>query len=350
MADQDSDEAVAAAARSLRVAALREQWKKDKAAGRLRRTKPRPPPPPHPEHDQGGLLLPGVPHGCVGRFVVPTPPAEGAAAEAATITLEERGDAIAAALEAASAAASLSSPVTAVEALTVDEAIGGDAGATFFATFARRGRPAVVTGCTGPSRGWDGVAWTPEGLVAAYDEGGSEDALPGNEYAEGDEEENELSSLSSSSSSSSSSSCARGTPWFCRRLESARDGPPEGGQPQASYAAMRTVRTTLGAYLADLKHGGAGDGSSSSSSSSSRGSNGTDSSGSGEGGKGSGPGCFYYGANNRLPDSLLPKLALPPFFSPRHTFRREHTRLWVGRTGAGTHCHRDIQDNFVCSK
>ena len=69
MADQDSDEAVAAAARSLRVAALREQWKKDKAAGRLRPTKPRPPPPPHPEHDQGGLLLPGVPHGCVGRFV-----------------------------------------------------------------------------------------------------------------------------------------------------------------------------------------------------------------------------------------------------------------------------------------
>ena len=30
----------------------------------------------------------------------------------------------------------------------------------------------------------------------------------------------------------------------------------------------------------------------------------------------------FYGANNRLPDALLPCIALPSFFPPRHAFRR----------------------------
>lgn len=81
-----------------------------------------------------------------------------------------------------------------------------------------------------------------------------------------------------------------------------------------NYGSMRTAETTLGAYLASWAEERSP--------------------------------SHFYGANNALPPELAPKLALPPVYPP-HAFRLAHTRLWLGGPGAGVHCHRDIQDNFV---
>ena len=101
----DSAKTEAALARKCRVAQGRAQWRADRDAGRLPPPKLRPAPWPHPIDD---FLARGVPPGCVGQFVWPRP------SPSDDVAPGERGLAVAAALEAASAASPWVAELTAV--------------------------------------------------------------------------------------------------------------------------------------------------------------------------------------------------------------------------------------------
>ena len=152
-----------ALARRDRVAKLREQWRKDKAAGKLPPPLPRPPPAPHPVEED--IATRGVPMGCVPRFV--PPPTE----DGSELTLMARGMLIAAAVERRAAEEQLEAMVEVPVVHEADLIAEGDRrgegrDSFFLSTYALRGRPCVIKGAM--EEGWDRTAFEPDALVQRF--------------------------------------------------------------------------------------------------------------------------------------------------------------------------------------
>ena len=138
-------------ARSRRVFLLREKWRADRDAGRLP-PPPRRPSPPLPVNDEHRA---GVPDGCEGQFPLPRP----------NMTLEERSEALANALEEKSAATSFG--LKAIDIIPFQSAVSMGA-AGLFDAYSRRGCPYVTRGEV--AERWNVGAWCSQNLVTAYGE------------------------------------------------------------------------------------------------------------------------------------------------------------------------------------
>ena len=396
-------ESIEVLARRRRVALLREKWKADRDAGRLPQPKPRPPPPPHPTDD---FLTRGIPPGCIGQFAWPqhlpltsndpsnsdaelpndAPFNESDGTACATEqtshpkdwTPHERSLAVAAALEAASASSPWVAELTAVPCTSqASEAVPR---ANWFAHFARRGLPCLVSGCTA---GWVQEAWTPSALAEAYGDapwsvrGPPMGAKPNvNAAAQGSE--NDVSAPAADPSEIGGTSGS---------IEEHEEHGPR--SRIGNYASLESSVTTLREYLEACRAAvavanapevaAADDGATAVGTITA--SDRAISAAEKEAQRTPPSIQLPYGANNCLAPELAANFALPLPFSttrsscavdgaaptgpqqlsrkpppggrlegayPAHACRLAHTRLWVGPAGSpGVHWHRDLQDNFL---